>query len=71
MDVPCRSIAGSACSHCLLAGQEALLDEDVEGEELEAELAPVTLQLALTASRLGRHSEVASAHQVCSQGSPG
>ena len=41
-----------------------MLDEELEGEELDVELAPVTLQLALVAARLGRHSEAASAHQV-------
>ncbi|KAK9797740.1 hypothetical protein WJX73_003973 [Symbiochloris irregularis] len=53
--------------HAQRLGQEAMLDEELEGEELEIELAPVTLQLALVAARLGRHSEAASAHQAISR----
>ena len=41
-----------------------MLDEEVEGDALAEELAPVTLQLALIASRLGQHSESFAAFQV-------
>ena len=44
-----------------------MLDEDLEGDAIEEELAPVTLQLALVASRLGRHGEAATAYQVVLQ----
>ena len=61
-----RAVASDACAAGLAldAGQEAALDEDLEGDAIEEDLAPVTLQLALVASRLGRHSEAAAAHQV-------
>lgn len=48
----------------MCAGQEALLDEDLEGDALDEELAPVALQLALAASKLGRRSEASAAYQV-------
>ena len=39
------------------AGEEALYDEDLGEDEVAAELAPVTAQLAYVAERLGRRDE--------------
>ena len=46
------------------AGREELLDQEVEGAELDAELAPVTLQLALVDARQGRVQEADEAFKV-------
>lgn len=53
--------------HAQRLGQEALLDEDLEGDALDEELAPVALQLALAASKLGRRSEASAAYQSLSR----
>jgi hypothetical protein len=51
------------------AGQEDLFEEDIGEQAVEEELAPLTVQLALVQSRLGRHDEALAAYQVraCAQ----
>jgi signal recognition particle subunit SRP72 len=48
-----------------IAGRETLLDEELSEEQVEEELAPVTVQLAYTAGQLGRSAEAAAAYEVC------
>ena len=47
----------------LLLGRETLYEDDVPEEEVEAELAPLTSQLAYVASRLGRSEEASTSYQ--------
>ncbi len=47
----------------LLPGRETLYEDDVPEEEVEAELAPLTSQLAYVASRLGRSEEASTSYQ--------
>lgn len=44
-------------------GRETLYEDDVPEEEVEAELAPLTSQLAYVASRLGRSEEASTSYQ--------
>lgn len=46
-----------------LAGRETLYEDDLPEEEVEAELAPLTSQLAHVASMLGRSDEATSSYQ--------
>jgi len=46
-----------------LLGRETLYEDDVPEEEVEAELAPLTSQLAYVASRLGRSEEASTSYQ--------
>ena len=45
-----------------------MLEDDLEGDAIEEELAPVTLQLALIAARSGRFSDAQAAHQEQREG---
>ncbi len=45
------------------AGRETLYEDDLPEEEVEAELAPLTSQLAYVASRLGRSGEATTSYQ--------
>ncbi len=45
-------------------GRETLLDEELTEEQVEEELAPVTVQLAYTAAQLGRAAEALSTYEV-------
>lgn len=42
-------------SVCLAAGRESLLDEELTEEQVEQELVPLTLQLAVVAAQSGQH----------------
>jgi hypothetical protein len=46
-------------------GRETLLDEELTEEQVEEELAPVTVQLAYTAAQLGRTEEALTTYEVC------
>ena len=48
--------------HC--AGREDLFEEDIGEQAVEEELAPLTVQLALVQSRLGRHADALATMQV-------
>ena len=50
---------------CHAAGRETLLDEDLTDEQIEDELAPVTVQLAYASSQLGNPAEALSTYEVC------
>lgn len=45
------------------AGKESLYEEDLPEEEVDAELAPLTTQLAYVASQLGRSAEASTSYQ--------
>ena len=47
----------------LLAGRETLYEDDLPEEEVEAELAPLSSQLAHVASMLGREEEATASYQ--------
>lgn len=47
----------------MVAGRETLYEDDFPEEEVEAELAPLTSQLAYVASRLGRSEEACASYQ--------
>lgn len=49
------------------AGREDLFEEDIGEQAVEEELAPLTVQLALVQSRLGRHEEALATMQVLSR----
>ena len=46
------------------AGRETLLDEDLTDDQIEEELAPVTVQLAYAASQLGNAAEALGTYEV-------
>ncbi len=48
----------------IASGRETLLDEELTEEQVEEELAPVTVQLAYTAAQLGRTAEALSTYEV-------
>lgn len=50
----------------LIAGRETLLDEEYTEQEVEAELAPVNVQLAYTLAGLGQTAEAAASYEVSS-----
>lgn len=48
------------------AGRETLFEEDLNEQEVEEELAPLTVQLAYVLGRLGRTAEAQELHdKVC------
>ncbi|CAL8460581.1 g110 [Coccomyxa elongata] len=49
--------------HASRLGRETLLDEELTEEQVEEELAPVTVQLAYTAAQLGRTAEALSTYE--------
>lgn len=53
---------------CRAAGRETLLDEDLTDEQIEDELAPVTVQLAYASSQLGSPAETLSTYEVGTKG---
>ena len=53
---------------CHAAGRETLLDEDLTDEQIEDELAPVTVQLAYASSQLGAPAEALGTYEVCTSG---
>ena len=46
------------------AGREMLIEEEVPEDQIEAELAPLTTQLAYVAGQLGRHEDAVSSLEV-------
>ena len=77
-----RSAAGVALCYCAktvvvtgevsvplaCTGRETLLDEDLDEGQVEEELAPLTVQLAYAAARLGGSAEAISAYEVRAPG---
>ena len=59
---PAHHFGLTSCSHAV--GRETLLDEDLTDEQIEDELAPVTVQLAYAKSRLGYPAEALSTYEV-------
>ncbi|KAK9908732.1 hypothetical protein WJX75_002041 [Coccomyxa subellipsoidea] len=49
--------------HASRLGRETLLDEELTEEQVEEELAPVTVQLAYTAAQLGRTEEALTTYE--------
>ena len=49
---------------CLAAGREMLIEEEVAEDQIEAELAPLTTQLAYLAAQLGRSSDAVASLEV-------
>ena len=48
----------------MAAGREMLIEEEVPEDQIEAELAPVTTQLAFVAAQLGRSSDAVASLEV-------
>lgn len=59
---PAHHFGFTSCLHA--AGRETLLDEDLTDEQIEDELAPVTVQLAYAKSQLGNPAEALSTYEV-------
>ena len=59
---PAHQFGLTSCSHAV--GRETLLDEDLTDEQIEDELAPVTVQLAYAKSQLGNPAEALSTYEV-------
>ncbi|CAL5219381.1 g1203 [Coccomyxa viridis] len=55
--------ARSELEHAQRLGRETLLDEDLTDEQIEDELAPVTVQLAYASSQLGNPAETLSTYE--------
>ena len=49
---------------CGVAGREALFEEDLSEEQVEAELAPLAVQLAYAAALQGRRTEALAAYEA-------
>lgn len=47
-----------------MAGREALFEDELSEEQVEAELAPLTVQLAFAASLQGRQAEALAAYEA-------
>ena len=49
---------------CPAVGREMLIEEEVAEDQIEAELAPLTTQLAYLAAQLGRSSDAVASLEV-------